>query len=535
MDCHYGRKVLHLDNRRLEYDSTSGNISNITHAKSLHLFHELPTVLTTNISLPVISELVMYNWSETKSHISLNSIYESMHAQAQIMADLSVTPNQPNSKVHVDTKTYASQITSVGLFGFLHGQTVHTNQIWVFLCCIFVTVYGCYVLLRGCFTIGTKVRAAKSRELPIGFIAALQRNNKSVKTTKEGSNTYELDNMSPELHSDIENGKTRLDDHIPTFKELNESLQAMASIPNAKSYKPVSPKTIVDAHPDHCSPLLEHKHCPYPLQNTSCDLRVSPSAPPQKTANFSDQDTSSESSDYVRYLPKAKGFAYIHTNSKAANVNKSIVKIMINGQEKLALIDTGADLTLLTMKAAFILGIKTFDKPEQGGRGLGGDLEILGCANIDIKVGDRKVKRFKTHVANLDLPYDLLLGTDCMEELGAFVIQVTKGRFHMTPFLSSNQTSISPMCCDVHMNKPLKVKANFHACVSVPVPLSGCDTLFLPDNSDQSMPLLLKKVVDKGEGFVSICAINLTDSDHVIPKHYKVGTAQFISNIPEQQ
>ena len=85
------------------------------------------------------------------------------------------------------------------------------------------------------------------------------------------------------------------------------------------------------------------------------------------------------------------------------------------------------------------------------------------------------------------------------------------------------------------MNKPLKVKANFHACVSVPVPLSGCDTLFLPDNSDQSMPLLLKKVIDKGDGFVSICAINLTDTDHVIPKHYKVGTAQFISNIPEQQ
>ena len=85
------------------------------------------------------------------------------------------------------------------------------------------------------------------------------------------------------------------------------------------------------------------------------------------------------------------------------------------------------------------------------------------------------------------------------------------------------------------MNAPLKVKARCHACVSVPIPLSGCETLFLPDTADQTMPILLKKVVDKGDGHVSICAMNVTDSDYVIPKHYKVGTVQFISNLPEQQ
>lgn len=535
VDCHYGLKILHIENRTLEYDSKSGNITNLTNAKELHLFHALPAVVTTDLDLPIISELVMYNWSDVKSHISLNSIYESMHSQALIMKDLSVTPNHPNSKVHHDTKTYASQLTSVGLFGFLHGQTVHTNQIWVFFCCIFVTVYGGFLLLKACLTLGSKVKEYRAHKLPVGFIAALQRRDNISLTSRPGSHAYEVDCIS----GDCSKNKPQPPQvSAPTFRDLNIALckidpdlnpSMCKAIPSEHIHHSARTKTL----PEQCTPLLEANRCFQPTPD-SANKPPSPSAPPLK--HNSDSDSASQSSDdYVQYMPKAKGFAYIHTNTNATSVNKSIVKILINGKESTALIDTGADLTILTLKAAFMLGISKFKEPEQGGKGLGGDLTMLGCSNIDIKVGDRKVTGFKAHVANLDVAYDLLLGTDCMEELGAFVIQVSKGKFHMKPFHPITETLISPVNYEVKMNAPLKVKARCHACVSVPIPLSGCETLFLPDTADQTMPILLKKVVDKGDGHVSICAMNVTDSDYVIPKHYKVGTVQFISNLPEQQ
>ena len=535
VECYEGLKVLHVENNRLEYDSISGNITNITNAKELHLFHQLPAIVSTDLVLPVISEFIMYNWTVAKSHISLNSVYEAMHNQAQIMKDLSVNPVHPRSKVHHDTKTYASQITSVGLFGFLHGQTVHTNQIWVFLCCIFVTIYGGFKLIKVCLAFGSKIKTYRSRELPTGFIAALQKHDRSSTSSQHSSHHYEIDNENVipinrcECNTSCENQTPHVN-KTPTFAHLNETLNEL------KSHK--SQDHGCDSGSGPQTPLLETQRHFYPLPDSACKKPLTPSAPTLKSnrSKFKSPDTDSESSDdYIRYKPKAKGFAYIHTNSKASNVNKAIVKVLINGQEKTALIDTGADLTILTLKAAFILGVTKFDKPEQGGKGLGGDLDMLGCATINVEVGDRKVTGFKAHVANLDLAYDLLLGTDCMEELGAFVVQVSKGKFHLGPFLPNTKTMLSPINCEVFMNKPLKVKARCHACVSVPIPLSGCDTLFLPDVMDQTMPVLLKKVVDKGDGFVSICAMNLTDSDHMIPKNYKLGTVQFISNIGEQQ
>ena len=118
------------------YQSKTGFLRPVTNITKLNLIQWNSTeILPTQPT--IFHEIVMYNWTEVSTHISLNRLLSSISAQEKIFSELGVTD-------HEDPRAAARQaiqnIFAQGLFNFFSGLSLSLWQIWVFCCCLIVTL-----------------------------------------------------------------------------------------------------------------------------------------------------------------------------------------------------------------------------------------------------------------------------------------------------------------------------------------------------------------------------------------------------------
>ena len=185
------------------------------------------------------------------------------------------------------------------------------------------------------------------------------------------------------------------------------------------------------------------------------------------------------------------------------------------------MLDTGADLSLLTMKAAYELGIRDFGRTCRTGVALGGQqLNMLGSAIINVEVLGRIARGRTVQVANMDLQYDLLIGTDLLAELGPFVINMSSDNFVLKPSVSDETAQINVINPKAITIPPCSV-CEF----SVEIPKFSSNTIFTPHNTDS---YLIKHAVDRGDGFVTVSVMNNNDDKIVISKGQLLGVVDSI-------
>ena len=122
--------LIAVDNQTYSYHAKTGTLTNVTRISPLSIYEvEKPNTLTT----PVIHELVMYNYSLTEKHIYMNSIMTGLVHQSDVLHHLGVLSSETQNELSLSSKVRvaANAITSKGLFGFLSGQALHANQVWV--------------------------------------------------------------------------------------------------------------------------------------------------------------------------------------------------------------------------------------------------------------------------------------------------------------------------------------------------------------------------------------------------------------------
>ncbi|MEM7284086.1 MAG: hypothetical protein AAF438_20975, partial [Pseudomonadota bacterium] len=81
-------------------------------------------------------QLVMHNWSEVQSQISINDVQGAVHYQMNILRELEVTRRRHGN----GADTLSSSILHRGQFGFLSGLGIDWKQTWIFAVCLYVTV-----------------------------------------------------------------------------------------------------------------------------------------------------------------------------------------------------------------------------------------------------------------------------------------------------------------------------------------------------------------------------------------------------------
>lgn len=92
------------------------------------------------------------------------------------------------------------------------------------------------------------------------------------------------------------------------------------------------------------------------------------------------------------------------------------ITITINGVKLLAVLDTGADTSLITEKAAAKAGVKSTNPgvaPTGKGSGLDSDFETWNGTFADVKIGDEEMKNVQLHIGRSSADFfDVLLGAD---------------------------------------------------------------------------------------------------------------------------
>jgi len=208
-------------------------------------------------------------------------------------------------------------------------------------------------------------------------------------------------------------------------------------------------------------------------------------------------------------------FKPICTNHLGQDRNCAIIDVRINGQPMKALIDTGADLSVITTKTAKQLGVQRLNEATSSGKALGGNpVPIIGSIPVNVHVYSRKALNFVIQAVDLKMDYDVLIGTDLLELLGAFKIEVKNGSFYFKP------TAPLDLSAEVHLPHAITLSANSITRVELPTSIRGIETLFTPNSFDQHIAFAHAANAD---GWPILEAMNTSPTVVKIPKHTRVG------------
>ncbi len=136
-DCTLNKEVpVLIDDSTYVYNRETGSLSLAPKPPPLQIVR-----WNSSLDLPqetiIFRQVVMYNWSEIRSHVTLNDLLGTLSAQRQLFAELGVNEHGSPQEAAIQT---VSGIMTRGFFGFLKGLTIDWWQVWVFFCCLYVSV-----------------------------------------------------------------------------------------------------------------------------------------------------------------------------------------------------------------------------------------------------------------------------------------------------------------------------------------------------------------------------------------------------------
>ncbi len=117
------------------YNPHNGELKRPQNMRTLQLFQWNATEFWPN-KPTIFHEITMYQWTELQSQVSLNDLFHSMNMQQEIFSALGA--GSPRDADLAARETVAG-IMEQGFFGFLHGLQINWWQIWVFVCCFYVS------------------------------------------------------------------------------------------------------------------------------------------------------------------------------------------------------------------------------------------------------------------------------------------------------------------------------------------------------------------------------------------------------------
>jgi len=121
------------------------------------------------------------------------------------------------------------------------------------------------------------------------------------------------------------------------------------------------------------------------------------------------------------------------------------------------------------------------------------------------------------------MDFDVLIGTDLLELLGAFKIEVKNGSFHFQP------SAPPDLFAEVHLQHAISLSANSITRVEIPTSIRGTETLFTPGSFDQHIAFAHAANAD---GRLALEAMNTSPTVVKIPKHTRVGILTLLT-VPE--
>lgn len=275
----------------------------------------------------------------------MNSLMAGLIHQSAVLHHLGVLSSEYQSDVDIMTKVKAPDnvITSKGMFGFVRGQSLHANQLWVYLCCWAVTIGLVIKIIRICIRLYRGVNAkAQFASYFMGM---------------------------PPLGS------------LPIASLTKSKTTAAEDVEAQES----TPCLVEDGPPEY----------PTVRQDSEPPTRIYPELPIQSSISPKFE---------VRRIAGILNAKPVNTNYLAGEDNCAVIDVKVNGQPMRGLIDTGADLSVISVKTAKQLGAQSLNKPTCTVKALGRNLiPILGSLPVNIQVHTRKASQFIIQVANVKI------------------------------------------------------------------------------------------------------------------------------------
>ncbi|MGI9458856.1 MAG: retropepsin-like aspartic protease, partial [Pirellulales bacterium] len=133
--------VLQLNGSSVSYSAQTGELTAVESVPVLGLLKYNYTELV-HIRDTVYHQLVMHNWSEIQSQITLNDMQGALQHHINIIRHLEIGGQQLGTQ---SAHRVTSNLMQKGQFGFLTGLAVDWKQIWIFMVCTYVTVFAIIV------------------------------------------------------------------------------------------------------------------------------------------------------------------------------------------------------------------------------------------------------------------------------------------------------------------------------------------------------------------------------------------------------
>ncbi len=118
------------------YNAHTGHLSTLTKLPELEVYHWESSKAI--FSKPTIfHEIVMHSWDEVTAHTSLNDLLSTISTQQAVFQEMGMPSSGSPTEI---AKSTISAIATRGLFGFLSGLSTSIWNVWVFICCVYITI-----------------------------------------------------------------------------------------------------------------------------------------------------------------------------------------------------------------------------------------------------------------------------------------------------------------------------------------------------------------------------------------------------------
>ena len=150
IDCALDRQIpLMLEGQLYYYNHRNAESTTIDHVDTINLISLDFSATLMPLGDPVIHDVILYDWHLFRDKFSLNDITGALRDHSNILHYLENAGNRIEGG-YADPAEFAQHTVKDGLFGFLSLGSFDIKQLWIFLCCLIVTLRVFVVLVRMC-------------------------------------------------------------------------------------------------------------------------------------------------------------------------------------------------------------------------------------------------------------------------------------------------------------------------------------------------------------------------------------------------
>ncbi len=362
VDCALSEEIpLTISGVTYLYDCHSGTLTKPSQLRTLPFVHwnfsELLPLQPT-----IFHEITMYRWTELQSTISLNDVLGTLDRQRQILNALGA---RSQGDPPAAAQEAISGIMKQGFFGFLSGLSLNWWQVWVFICCIYVTLV--ILITHCCPTVAANSLKVNLPE-KVQKLRAWWKHWRGQAKPKKTSKTRQAVRFKR--------------------REGEELIQVISSQPEN-------------------SPPVPRRPDPALLRTSSGRNLPRALSPPRTLPAI----------EWPPRMTKATAFYAVSTAEAGQAPLPPLIPVQVQGILVAALLDTGSSITLIDEELADQLPVNLITEPALGARSITGhSLELIKAAQVEIQIGHHK-RGHTVHVVR-GSPHRCVLGVDLLPKYG---------------------------------------------------------------------------------------------------------------------